>query len=149
MAPQINLLDAKLVDVRVCADHISVVALRKAREILRRPADIDGWEAFKFETVGDAYLIEGGVPRLLKTGPKRGQKTWRDSRISTLDNLLKLQNLVPPLRALLAAEILPLTVAYALADLHPESQAVAWEAIKSAKNRAVALRKHLDEVASS
>ena len=82
MAPQLSLLDATLVEVRVCADHISVVVLRKAREILRRPADIDGWEAFKFETVGDAYLTEGGVPRLLKTGPRRGQKTWRGSRIT-------------------------------------------------------------------
>lgn len=82
MAPQLNLLDAKLIEARACADHISVVALRKAREVLRRPADIDGWEAFKFETVADAYLIEGGVPRLLQTGPRRGQKTWRGSRIT-------------------------------------------------------------------
>ncbi|HEY3494770.1 MAG TPA: hypothetical protein VGK73_08800 [Polyangiaceae bacterium] len=39
----------------------------------------DGFEFFSWKVVGtDGALMEGGVPRLLKSGKRKGQKTWRD-----------------------------------------------------------------------
>ena len=50
-------------------NHIDVIAMRKA--------GIDGWEPYRYQRIGDdASLITGGIPRLLKSGPRKGQKTW-------------------------------------------------------------------------
>lgn len=48
--------------------HMDAVAIRKA--------GIEGWEPFKFQLVGEDSLITGGIPRLLKSGPRKGRKTW-------------------------------------------------------------------------
>lgn len=51
--------------------HLDEVAKRKV-------SGPDGWEVYGWERVGSDLLVEGGVPRLLKAGPRKGQKTWRD-----------------------------------------------------------------------
>lgn len=48
--------------------HMDVVATSKA--------GIEGWEPFKWEWVGGDMLITGGIPRLLKSGPRKGRKKW-------------------------------------------------------------------------
>lgn len=47
-----------------------------ARRKLGAPPE---WSWCKSERIGtDSFLLEGGVPRLLKSGPRKGQRTWRD-----------------------------------------------------------------------
>lgn len=57
-------------------NFMEVVARKKVGEVQE-------WEVFKWEAVGEgehlSYIIEGGVPRLLKSGKRKGKKTWRDS----------------------------------------------------------------------
>jgi len=49
--------------------HMESVAIRKA--------GVEGWEPFRYEVIGtDGILVTGGIPRLLKSGPRKGQKTW-------------------------------------------------------------------------
>lgn len=48
--------------------HMDAVAIRKA--------GIEGWEPFKWERAGEDFIITGGIPRLLKSGPRKGRKTW-------------------------------------------------------------------------
>jgi hypothetical protein len=56
--------------------HMSRIARRK----LGAPPE---WELCGWERVGtDGVLITGGIPRLLKSGPSKGKKTWRDSEIT-------------------------------------------------------------------
>ena len=37
------------------------------------------WECCRWERIGEGrdMLIEGGIPRLLKSGPRKGMKTWQ------------------------------------------------------------------------
>lgn len=49
-------------------DDYHAVAARKAGD----PA----WEPFRYERVDDSLLLTGGVPRLLKTGLRKGKKVW-------------------------------------------------------------------------
>ena len=53
--------------------HLNAVARRK----VSGPED---WEVCGWEKIGagNDLVVEGGVPRLLKAGAKKGQKTWRD-----------------------------------------------------------------------
>lgn len=37
------------------------------------------WEAFKWERIGDDFIITGGIPKLLKSGKNKGNKTWKGS----------------------------------------------------------------------
>ena len=56
--------------------HIERIAKRK----LSAP---DGWEVCGWERVGaDGLIVQGGVPRLLKSGKNKGRRTFRDSAIS-------------------------------------------------------------------
>ena len=49
--------------------HIGAVAKRKM--------NIEGWEPYSWESVGpDGTLVKGGIPRILKRGQRKGQKTW-------------------------------------------------------------------------
>ena len=54
-------------------NHLDEVARRKV-------AGPEGWEVCGWERIGTGndLVVEGGVPRLLKAGPKKGKKTWRD-----------------------------------------------------------------------
>lgn len=46
-------------------------------EVAKRKAGIAGWEPYEFECIGsDAVALTGGVPRLLKRGPRKGKQTW-------------------------------------------------------------------------
>lgn len=38
----------------------------------------DAWELFAWERIGDTddLLVTGGIPRLLKSGLRKGRKTW-------------------------------------------------------------------------
>lgn len=50
-------------------DHVNNVAKNKM--------NIPGWEPFAWEVIGnDGVLVTGGIPRLLKRGPRKGEKTW-------------------------------------------------------------------------
>lgn len=66
-----------LVDVKPEPDlppnWLSVVARKK----LAQPQE---WRWCKFEAIGDTddYVVEGGIPRLLQSGKRKGQVTWRD-----------------------------------------------------------------------
>lgn len=49
--------------------HIDAVAIRKS--------GIEGWEPFRYEFIApDSNLVTGGIPRILKSGPRKGRKTW-------------------------------------------------------------------------
>jgi hypothetical protein len=57
--------------------------------ISRRKLDeTPDWESFAWTRIGDMdgkkmpmdFLVKGGVPRLLKSGPRKGEKTWRDAK---------------------------------------------------------------------
>jgi len=55
--------------------HMENVAIRKA--------GIPGWEPYLYELIGtDGVLMTGSIPRLLKSGPRKGKKTW-DSKGGT------------------------------------------------------------------
>lgn len=40
----------------------------------------EGWSYCRWQRIGDGedFVVEGGIPRLLKAGPRKGEKTWRD-----------------------------------------------------------------------
>ncbi|MBI6948770.1 hypothetical protein [Pseudomonas koreensis] len=42
------------------------------------------WRWCKFEMIGDTddCLVEGGIPRLLQSGKRKGQPTWHDSKLT-------------------------------------------------------------------
>ena len=52
-----------------------------ARKKLGQPKE---WRWCKFERIGDTddCLVEGGIPRLLQSGKRKGQPTWRDSKLT-------------------------------------------------------------------
>jgi hypothetical protein len=52
--------------------HLNSVAKRKV-------SGPDEWEWCKWERIGEGndFVVEGGVPRLLKSGPRKGEKTWK------------------------------------------------------------------------
>jgi hypothetical protein len=53
-------------------NHMEPVARRKA-------GGNEAWEVCAWERVGkDGVIVEGGIPRVLKSGPRKGKKTWRD-----------------------------------------------------------------------
>ncbi|WP_320152984.1 hypothetical protein [uncultured Tolumonas sp.] len=58
-------------------DFVEMVARRK----LNQPEE---WELCGWERIGDSndLIVEGGIPRPLKSGPRKGARTWRDSKIS-------------------------------------------------------------------
>lgn len=56
--------------------HMDAVAIRKS--------GIEGWEPFKWERVGDDAMVTGGIPHILKTGPRKGKKTWRGKGTSVV-----------------------------------------------------------------
>lgn len=56
--------------------HMDAVAIRKA--------GIEGWEPFAWERVGEDSLVTGGIPSLLKSGPRKGKKTWRGKGTSVV-----------------------------------------------------------------
>lgn len=50
-------------------EHVEAVAKKKM--------NIPGWEPYAWELIGtDGMLVTGGIPRLLKSGPRKGEKTW-------------------------------------------------------------------------
>ena len=53
--------------------HLNEVARRKVN-------GAEGWAVCAWERIGDGndLVVTGGVPRLLKTGPRKGKPTWRD-----------------------------------------------------------------------
>ena len=57
-------------------NHMDEVARRKVN-------GPEGWETCGWERIGDGndFIVNGGVPRMLKAGKRKGQKTWRDSVI--------------------------------------------------------------------
>lgn len=44
----------------------------------------EDWRWCKWEVVGDDLIVEGGVPRELKSGSRKGMPTWRDSALTRL-----------------------------------------------------------------
>ncbi|MGU9830202.1 hypothetical protein [Pseudomonas sp. LF242] len=52
-----------------------------ARKKLGQPQE---WRWCKFEMIGDTHdcVVEGGIPRLLQGGKRKGQPTWRDCTIT-------------------------------------------------------------------
>ena len=71
----------ELVDVKpepeLPPNWLNVVARKK----LGQPQE---WRWCKFEMIGDTYdcVVEGGVPRVLKSGERKGQPTWRDCALT-------------------------------------------------------------------
>lgn len=54
-------------------------------EVATRKAKTAGWKWCSVRIVGedrDVFLVVGGVPRVLKSGPRKGQETW-DSKSTT------------------------------------------------------------------
>ena len=55
-------------------------------EIATRKARVPGWQWFASRVVGDgddaAFIVTGGIPRLLKAGPRKGCQTW-DRKVAT------------------------------------------------------------------
>ncbi|WP_039967730.1 hypothetical protein [Pseudomonas chlororaphis] len=52
-----------------------------ARKKLGQPQE---WRWCKFEMIGDTddCVVEGGIPRLLLSGRRKGQATWRDCELT-------------------------------------------------------------------
>lgn len=48
--------------------HMEKVAIRKS--------GVEGWEYFRWQRAGEDSILTGGIPRLLKSGPRKGKKTW-------------------------------------------------------------------------
>ena len=46
-------------------------------DIAARKSGVPGWQWFHSEVVGPDFMLEGGVPRKLKTGKRKGQVTWK------------------------------------------------------------------------
>lgn len=44
----------------------------------------EGFEFCGWRAHGPGVMLEGGVPRLLKSGPRKGEKTWRDGIVKIL-----------------------------------------------------------------
>jgi hypothetical protein len=61
--------------IRTWMDRVSDIARAK----LKQPAE---FSCFYFEAVSGGLLVEGGIPRLLTRGPRKGKPTWRDCRRS-------------------------------------------------------------------
>lgn len=55
------------------ATHMDEAARRKV-------GGPEGWQVCAWERIGDGndLVVEGGVPRLLKSGRHKGKPTWRD-----------------------------------------------------------------------
>lgn len=53
--------------------HLDEVARRKV-------SGPEGWAVCAWERIGTGndFVVTGGVPRLLKAGPRKGKPTWRD-----------------------------------------------------------------------
>lgn len=53
-------------------NHMEAVARRKVGGAAE-------WEYCRWERIGEGrdMIVEGGIPRLLKSGPLKGQKTWQ------------------------------------------------------------------------
>lgn len=51
--------------------HLDVVAKR-------RVGGSEGWEVYHWERIGDGddLVVEGGVPRLIESGPLKGEMAW-------------------------------------------------------------------------
>lgn len=49
-------------------------------DVATRKAKVAGWEWFASRVVGEgddaAFIVTGGVPRVLKSGPRKGAKAW-------------------------------------------------------------------------
>lgn len=60
-------------------DHMNEVARRKVN-------GPEGWEICGWERLGDGrdFVVEGGVPRLLTRGPRKGHKRWDGPRLKTV-----------------------------------------------------------------
>jgi hypothetical protein len=60
----------------VIGKHAERVALRKLGAVP------DGFEFFSFRVIGeDAIHLQGGVCRPLKSGPRKGQRTWKGCKV--------------------------------------------------------------------
>ncbi|QMI49814.1 hypothetical protein [Burkholderia sp. MBR-1] len=44
--------------------------------VAARKAQCAGWKPFAYERIEDAIVMTGGVPRPLKTGPRKGEMIW-------------------------------------------------------------------------
>ena len=44
----------------------------------------ESWRWCKWEAVGEDLIVEGGIPRELKSGNRKGMPTWRDSKLTKL-----------------------------------------------------------------
>lgn len=56
---------------RSTMSHLDEVARRKVN-------GPEGWAVCAWERIGNDLVVTGGVPRLLKAGPRKGESTWRD-----------------------------------------------------------------------
>jgi hypothetical protein len=46
-------------------------------QVAKNKMGVPGWEPYAWERIGkDGLLVTGGIPRLLKSGPRKGEKTW-------------------------------------------------------------------------
>lgn len=56
------------------------------RVAIKKLGESDKWRMRSLEFIGDTndWLVKGGKPRKLKSGPRRGKNTWRDSAIRSV-----------------------------------------------------------------
>lgn len=57
-----------------------------------------GWQVFQWSLIGTgghrAYVCRGAVPRLLKSGPRKGERTFRDCKVDEIVvTLLDIKNM--------------------------------------------------------
>lgn len=61
-----------------------MTSLNSYERVARRKLKItdEAWTWCNLQRCGpDATKVEGGVPRLLKSGPRKGRPTWRDTKL--------------------------------------------------------------------
>lgn len=53
------------------------------RAARKKLSESESWKMIGWELVGDTgdVIVKGGIPRKLKSGPRKGQDTWRDTEI--------------------------------------------------------------------
>lgn len=59
--------------------------IQKAVERVHNPPA--GWAWCRSEVIGErpnhVFVIEGGIPRVLTRGPRKGRRTWKGSELTT------------------------------------------------------------------
>lgn len=63
-------------------DKIKMISFIE-RVAIKKLGESEAWKMIGWELIGNTsdLIVKGGIPRKLKSGPRKGRNTWRDSVI--------------------------------------------------------------------